>query len=58
MKCFGVAAMADVLGRDEMVLAIKQILLSFGPFLRKHGSAEMAEESLRRMEELDENFHR
>ena len=43
---------------EELVCAIKQMLVSFRPYLRKHGSAEMAEDSIRRMEELDENFHR
>ncbi len=43
---------------DELVSAIKQMLVSFRPFIRKHGSADQAEDSLRRMEELDGDFHR
>ena len=50
--------MADSLEGEELVCAIKQILVSFRPHLRKYGSVELAEDSLRRMEELDENFHR
>ena len=50
--------MADGLEGEELVHAIKQILVNFRPDLRKYGSAEMAGDSLRRMEELDENFHR
>ena len=43
---------------EDLIFALKQIFRSFRPHIRKHGSAEKAEESIRRMEELDENFHK
>ncbi len=50
--------MRDGLEGEDLIFALKQIFRSFRPHIRKHGSAEKAEESIRRMEELDENFHK
>ena len=50
--------MAELLEGEDLVKSLKQLVISFGPYIREAGSAEQAEELLLHMEESDENFHR
>ncbi len=50
--------MSDVLEGEELVASLRQLVISFRPYIREAGSAEQAEEALLHMEEINENFHR
>ena len=50
--------MADHLEGEELVASLKQLVISFCPYIKEAGSVEQAEDSIVRMEENNENFHR
>ena len=49
---------SDQLDGDELIFCLKQLIISFSPYLRDIASAEEAEEAIGHMEEVDPNFHR
>ena len=50
--------MAEKLEGEELVTSLKQLIISFSPYLKEAGTVEQAEETLLHLEENDENFHR
>lgn len=46
------------LEHEDLVQSLKQLVISFEPHIREAGSADNVEETLRHLEENDENFHR
>ena len=50
--------MADHLDGEELVASLKQLVISFCPYIKESGSVEQAEDSIVHMEENNENFHR
>ena len=50
--------MAEDLEGDILINGLKQLVVSFGPFIQDAGQYEQAEDNIIRMEEHDPNFHR
>ncbi|KAK2192197.1 hypothetical protein NP493_37g10001 [Ridgeia piscesae] len=52
------STMPDHLAGEELVASLKQLVISFCPYIKESGSVEQAEDSIVHMEENNENFHR
>ena len=50
--------MPEHLAGEELVASLKQLVISFCPYIKESGSVEQAEDSIVHMEENNENFHR
>ena len=52
------STVTDHLEGEELVASLKQLVISFCPYIKESGSVEQAEDSIVHMEENNENFHR